>query len=179
MKAEYTKAIAAAQAELEGLMVEKRRIDARISRLKATIETLSALSDERAADDVAIHAMGAAFEEGIGPTDAIRAVLSFATKPMKVPEIRDVMRARNYDLGQYANELTVIHNTIKRMHTQGEVEGDQNGWRLIRTTTPRGGYEMLQQVLADSQTQDEPKGTARLAYRAKIGGLRDIGRDKK
>ncbi len=46
------------------------------------------------------------------------------------------MKAGGYDMSQYASELTVIHNTIKRMDGQGEINprynqfGGFDGWTL-------------------------------------------------
>ncbi len=92
MKSENTNAIAAAQGELDSLAIEKYRIDTRILRLKQTIEMLSGLSEEHAADDIAIHSMNAAFELelGIGLTDAIRTVLGKTNVPDESPLLSEM-----------------------------------------------------------------------------------------
>lgn len=145
MNVEYSKALAAAQKEMDALIPKKFLIDARIAKLKATIETLTALCDRQANGHGTLHAPSTAFSSGIGLTEAVRTVLYEATRPMKAPDIRDAMKAKSFDTSQYTSELTVVHNTIKRLLAQGEIEvrhdkhGIFIGWVLKDLRNSRTG----------------------------------------
>jgi hypothetical protein len=46
---------------------------------------------------------------------------------MNAPQIRDALEARGFDVRRHSSILTVIHNTVKRMHGQGEVSTVHDG----------------------------------------------------
>jgi hypothetical protein len=124
MDKKYADALAHAKKELATLTAEKFSIDAKIARLQASIKALSAMTEEEISYGIALEAMNSSFlsEMGkLGITDAIRAVLRESKMSMTAPQIRDALKAGNYDISDYSNALTVIHNTIKRMEKQGEI----------------------------------------------------------
>ena len=125
-KQAYADALAQARKDLEELTVEKFRIDAKIARLKSTIEIITALSDEQGDADVILKVLQGDFDESLGITDAIRGVMQRSSLPMTAPQIRDALEAHGYDISQYSSILTVIHNTIKRMDKQGEISAVHN-----------------------------------------------------
>jgi len=131
--ADYGKALKAARTELETLLKERVETDKRISRLKQTIDGLAALCDETDVSAGLPFAQEPAADFGI--TTGIRRILS-AGMPMTATELRDALVQHGFDLNQYANEMAVIHNTIKRLQRQDEIAfigvlaGDQPRWTL-------------------------------------------------
>jgi hypothetical protein len=117
-KVNYRLALQAAMAEQSELFEERRRIDARLATLKATIEGLSALVQDKPAEPTQIS------EEllvGSSITGAIRVVLMHSNVPLSPTQIRTELAKNGFDLSEYANEMTVIHNTLKRLEGQGEL----------------------------------------------------------
>jgi hypothetical protein len=116
----YADALAGARKELDELLQKRADLDKRISTLQITIEGLAALSDPAKPADAAPEAQQLDLQE-LGITDAIRAVLRESRVHMTAPQIRNSLVDRGYNVDRFASILTVIHNTVKRMHDQGEI----------------------------------------------------------
>lgn len=136
--ADFVKALQSAKREMTDLLEKRSNIDRRITQLKDTVDTLTALlllkgpSLSEAATE--IH-----FEKGMakgGVTDAIRNVLATSGMPMTPPQVRNALFTNGVDLRGYANSLSVIHNTLKRLERQGELMAVRGptGKRVAYTT---------------------------------------------
>jgi len=129
MKAEddFVRALESAKRETSELLEKRSLIDRRLTQLKATIDSLSALVEndldswQQAAMDAATvvaEARGEIRDAGI--TDSIRFVLTASPVPLTPTQVRDALKNFGVDL-DYANSLSVIHNTLRRLERQGEL----------------------------------------------------------
>ncbi len=119
---DFRKALDAANRELADLTQKRTAIDQRMTQLMATVETLTALLQEppsytpKAEWEAAAEVLSEA-----GISEAIRHVLLTSKTPMAPPQIRDALAAAGVELQHYANPMSVIHNTLKRLEKQGEL----------------------------------------------------------
>jgi hypothetical protein len=120
VKEHYLRALEEARSEMVRLIQQRSEIDAKLSKLKHTVDALSALC-EQPVSEPATPALTSAQIDDLGITDAIRKVLTDSKLPLTAPQIRDALVNLGIDVSQYASILTVIHNTIKRMTKQGEI----------------------------------------------------------
>jgi hypothetical protein len=112
--------------------------------LKQTIEGLSALTQEQPTESTEVS--GELFGE-TGITGAIRLLLTTANVPLSPIQIRNDLKRHGFDLSDYVNAMTVIHNTLKRLESQGELltvkdsagkaVADSMGWREFRQAVSR------------------------------------------
>ncbi len=130
VKQDYQKALAAARTEMQQLLKQREETDARISQLKKTIEGLAALCGEQPEYMKGLREKLPAMFDSIGISDAIRELLFESTTPMFATRLRDALIARGIDLSRYANELAVIHNTLKRLEGQGDIQPVAGGFVL-------------------------------------------------
>ena len=124
----YEAALNKAKAELSELVQQRKQLEERIDQLNKSVEALSALVDGKD------HSAGLPhldLPDSAGITDAIREILKVHAMPMGAPSIRDALLAEGFDAKDYSNLLTVIHNTLKRLESQGEV---------YKVRTPLGGF---------------------------------------
>jgi hypothetical protein len=130
-------ALDAARKALTAALEERSAIEQRIVSLKQTIDGLSALCEPESDEDLV------QVQEGDQPysfklTDAIRLIFSATSEPMLTPtEVRDALVANGLDLSKYKQPLVPIHNTLKRLTSQGELvefrddKGDLRGYRWV------------------------------------------------
>ena len=116
---EYRHALDAAIQEYERLGEQRRGLDARLSHLAQTIGTLNRL-------------LGYTPTVPLGLTDACRLVLRGGL-PMTPVDVRERLQAIGIDLSAYANDLSAIHTTLKRLNEAGEL-------RLIPRPGARSAY---------------------------------------
>ncbi len=118
---DFRKALDAANQELAALTQKRTAIDQRMTQLMATVETLTALLQEppNYTPKAEWEAAGEILNEA-GITEAIRHVLRTSKTPMAPPQIRNALAAAGVELN-YANPMSVIHNTLKRLEKQGEL----------------------------------------------------------
>jgi hypothetical protein len=138
----YKQALDEARSELSSLMKQRADLDDRIARLNHSIAGLAALCDET--DYVAAIAAGNTVEEGL--SDAIRGIVRSSVMPIAAPAIRDQLVVEGFDPDRYANFLTVVHNTLRRLEKQGEVRMVRNpffpmGWTAVKTLEPPPGRQ--------------------------------------
>lgn len=133
-------AIEAAQAKIEKLLEErasldKRRteIDASIIGFKRAIDSLLAIYESETEEDqseVETSVLGAPNgRQKLKFTDAIRLVLrqnSSEEIPISVPEIRAQLLNLGFSLDKYRQPLVPVHNTLRRLVEQHEVEHVKN-----------------------------------------------------
>lgn len=147
----YHKALETARTELTELLRQNEEIEKRIARLRQTIASLSALSEEGevpveddkvripgALDLFAREASAAAqsiYGRTIGFSDAVREVLKAGGNFMTPVQVKDGLIRMGIDLeSKYSNPLAVIHTTLKRLEANGEVSvavlGDKTSYKL-------------------------------------------------
>lgn len=104
----YRTALDAALREYERIAADRAALDARIVQLQQTIGTLTRLC-------------GLAPTVPMGLTDACRLVLRGSHTPMTAIQVRERLEAIGVmDLAKYANALSAIHTTLKRLNEGGE-----------------------------------------------------------
>jgi hypothetical protein len=117
---DYRTALASAIKEYEDLGQQRRAIDDRLAQLGQTIGTLTRL-------------LGLTPTVPLGLTDACRLVLRGAGLPMTPLDVRQRLLSIGLDLSVYANDLSAIHTTLKRLNEAGEI-------RLIARGTDKQAY---------------------------------------
>lgn len=115
----YEKALDFARIETERLLRERSSIDTQLLRLKETTNALSALLEVERGQEASESANPSVGHLGI--SEAIRQILGESGAPMKPPEVRAQLSRRGFDMGEYANPLAVIHNTLTRLGRQNEL----------------------------------------------------------
>jgi len=105
---EYRRALDAACREWETLSRQRVGIEARLAQLVETIGTLTQLC-------------GLTPTVPWGLTDACRAILQNAGKPMTPIDVRNRLAAVGFDLSRYSNDLAAIHTVLKRLNQAGEL----------------------------------------------------------
>ena len=116
---------------------ERGAIEKRILRLKQTIDGLAALCEPEPNEDlVQVEGGRTLFQASL--TDAIRRIFSETTEPMLTPvEVRNALLEMGVKLTKYKQPMVPIHNTLKRLETQGELvpfrddTGDLRGYRWV------------------------------------------------
>jgi hypothetical protein len=117
----YRQTLEAAKSEMGELLMQRKEIDERISKLAPVIEYLSVLCDEILPPPPDLEMPSDLATESL--SYAIRLAFKAAVPGSLTPtEVRDQLRAANFNLDKYENELPPIHNTIKRLKGQGEIE---------------------------------------------------------
>jgi len=133
IKPEYERALAAVQEEIAELVVERSKIDARLSELKSTADGLSRLVKARpklgpsgSAVIAALAALAQQPASDAGITNSVKAALANSGIPMSVTDIRGALAGLGLDLDPYVNPGAVVHNTLARLERQGEVVRIEN-----------------------------------------------------
>jgi hypothetical protein len=157
---DYKKALDTARAEMAELIIKKAEIEKRMARLKQTIASLSAMSEEDEDEDIRLYipsdieraqraaAAGIArmmAGRTIGLTDAVREVLKAADGWQYPTEVRDGLERMGIDTASYSNILASIHTILKRLAAKDEVEEfkDSEGkgvsyrWKMQPTASGR------------------------------------------
>jgi len=133
----FERALKEAKAKLAEALEERLALERRIVSLKQSIEGLSALCEPQEHESVKVKGMhGLNFTTSL--TDAIRSVFSKSSEPILTPtEVRDALLQMGVDLKKYKQQLVPIHNTLKRLESQGEIVAfrdeadDLRGYRWI------------------------------------------------
>ncbi len=135
--AEYQRAVAAAKTEILELAKQRAAIDSRLRTLRRSMKSLERLLKTEKSRESG----GASYEKSAqaqpGLTASIRKVLQRHSS-LTTLEIRTMLsEEEGLDINIYASGLTIIHNTLKRMQNQGEInlEKGPNGTvaSVIRT----------------------------------------------
>ena len=102
------------QGELERLLQERTRMDARILQLQHEIRHVARMVDVTVDDPIT----------QLGLTDAIRYVIQHAGKHMTPVDVRDELLKRYCDPEDYRNLLASVHTVMKRLERAGEITFD-------------------------------------------------------
>ena len=135
----FEAALNEARKALADALEERGVLEDRIVCLKRTIATLEGICEpEPQGDSVEIE--GGFFADTCFVarlTDAVRQVFAAATKPLTPPEVRDALLTMGVNLAKYKQPLVPIHNTLKRLESQGEIvslineDGKLCGYRWV------------------------------------------------
>ena len=124
---EYQKAFEAATREMEVALQQKAELEQRILHLRQTLLNLS-------------HLLGYTPTVSWGLSDGIRYMLRKSKRPMTAVEIRDELAVWGFDMSKYANDLSAIHTTLKRLHKAGElrfaIRDGSHAYEAMRPITP-------------------------------------------
>jgi len=103
---------------------EKELADAVEQRDRLIIKILTLQADVRALKASAVRTVLAARlgEDLVGLSEAIRSVLRLSSTPMTPGEIKRTLTIMGFDFSRFANGSAAVHNTLKRMHHQGEAD---------------------------------------------------------
>ncbi len=96
----------------------RERIDSRLTQLKSMVDVLSALVQEPPKLD---QDDSPELLDSVGISEAIRQVLKDAGVGLMPNQVKAKLSDVGFDLTKYVNPSAVIHNTLKRLETQGEV----------------------------------------------------------
>jgi len=102
------------QGELERLLQERTRLDARILQLQHDIRHVARMVDVTVDNPIT----------QLGLTDAIRYVIQHAGKHMTPVDVRDELLKRYCDPEDYRNLLASVHTVMKRLERAGEITFD-------------------------------------------------------
>ena len=102
------------QGELERLLQERTRLDARILQLQQDIRHVARMVDVTVDDPIT----------QLGLTDAIRYVIQHAGKHLTPVDVRDELLKRYCDPEDYRNLLASVHTVMKRLERAGEITFD-------------------------------------------------------
>src|SRR5579863_522169 len=133
----FEAALQEARKALAEAFEERSATERRILSLKQTIEGLAALCEPEPVDDsVPVGNRLAGYSVSL--TEAIRKVFSESQEYLLTPpEVRDALLAMGVDLAKYKQPLVPIHNTLKRLESQGELvpfkddNGEFRGYRWV------------------------------------------------
>jgi hypothetical protein len=143
----YRAALDAAIREYERAAADRAVLDARIAQLQQTIGTLTRLC-------------GLTPTVPLGLADACRMVLRGAGAPMTAVQMRERLDAVGLvDLSKYANALSAIHTTLKRLSEAGEAASVDFG------DTSRTGYQIVTRTATAPRTVVIDGGQPRSAHR--------------
>jgi hypothetical protein len=134
----YKNALDAAKKEMAELLPQHAAIEQRIAKLRQTIATLTALSEDTDEDDQvyvpsvfemaatnAVTALAGLSGKNLALSDAVREVLKASGKPLTSVQVRDGLVRMGINLGKkYTSPLAVIHKALKRLHEKGEAKAD-------------------------------------------------------
>jgi hypothetical protein len=124
---DYLKAFEAATREMETLIAQKAELEQRVLHLRQTLVSLS-------------HLCGLTPTVSWGMTDGVRFILRRAARPMTPVDVRDELANWGFDMSKYANDLSAIHTTLKRLNQSGEIRflisGGRHAYEWQRPVTP-------------------------------------------
>jgi hypothetical protein len=126
----------AAKLEMNELLQEKVLLDLKIGQLSQTMNALMSMLEPKPPDATNISdAAGLLFGE-TGISGAIRLLLTRSERPLTPVQIRTELINHGFDLSDYANAMAVVHNTLKRLQSQGELMTvqDPSGQAVAYTT---------------------------------------------
>jgi hypothetical protein len=122
-----------ARDKLAGLIQQEQTAKEQIAHWAPVVEKLAEIAGESVPEE--LRARIAMLKdvkqpegvEDMGLTEAIRWVFR---QPLLLPltptQVRDRLAEMGYDLGKYAHVMPPIHNTLKRMKENGEIEEVDN-----------------------------------------------------
>jgi hypothetical protein len=125
----YYEALASAEAEIEDLLAERERIDAKINLLKRLSTDYRLLLGTSVPGATPVVDLLTELKKSLadaGISNAIRRVLANSKIPLSVSEIKAGLESLGFDLSGYSNAGAVLHNTLARLVKQREVLGVKN-----------------------------------------------------
>jgi hypothetical protein len=131
--ADYEVALAAARAELDRRLQERRQLEGRIAWLQATVAGLEHMVDPQPSHDHPVSVMQSLLDIDLtsGLTDSCRKVIAAAGRALQASEVIKLLELGGFDIGRYANPLAAVSTTLHRM-----AERAKSG--VGQTTTPDG-----------------------------------------
>jgi len=103
------------QKELQRLTQERENIERRILAVSAAAEILAGIEEDPN------PALPAVEEPEFEITASVRDVLQSTANALSVPEIRDSLVSNGWKIENYRNPLAMLHTSLKRLVTNGEL----------------------------------------------------------
>jgi hypothetical protein len=133
-------ALAKAKTKLDQLVSDRTKIEKEIIDWKRVVDSLTVVSEE-SPDELPADVN---LDERLGLTmkftDGVRKALQFTNGSLTAPQIRDQLVKIGFDFSKYKQELVPLHNTLKRLEEQGEVESVRNAQGQIT------GYKWIDEI---------------------------------
>jgi hypothetical protein len=123
----------------------------RLFQLSQTITALHSLLAEKP-EEPKLPQTGEVFGE-TGITGAIRLLLQTSKFPLAPMQIRTELMNRGFDLSEYANAMAVIHNTLKRLDSQGELMTVKNPSGQVISYTIRRPKSLGERIVDASKSK--------------------------
>lgn len=111
----YLNALNQAKAELIKAIKERDHWNMEVARLGQLVESLSASIDPK------LKGMEEALSAGAGFTELVQGIINRSTTPLSPAQVKGAFYLFGYDLGGYSNPLALIHQTLKRLASQGKI----------------------------------------------------------
>lgn len=134
----YKDAYRQAMVDLIKAIKERDRWNLEIAKLQQLVASLKATVEPTSAEE--------APEENVGFTDLVLGIVNRSATPLTPAQVKSTMLLFGYDVTQYSNPLAMIHQSLKRLATQGRIQDLKNG-SYKRTAL----FEMLLQVKSKGQ----------------------------
>jgi len=135
----FEQALQEAKKSLKAAYEQRMAIEERILSLKQAVEGLTALCNPAPMEEVVETSKGN-ITTTFKLSYLIRKVFADSEEYMLTPtEVRDALVEMGLDLSRYKQPLVPIHNTLKRLETQGELvafRDDNNELRGYRWVSP-------------------------------------------
>jgi hypothetical protein len=112
-RAEFEKLLESALEKRSELLETRMEIERQIAQQGKTVEALSEILDMGVATD-------------LGFKDATTLVIRSAKAALAPTEIRDELRRLGYDIDSYSNPMASLHQVLKRLEAQNEIEEVQS-----------------------------------------------------
>jgi hypothetical protein len=112
------------RAQQAALALQEQEIDRQISGMAHTVSGLASLVPEPPPDfslSSVLELIGKVIVD-VGLTDRIRTVLQAHPQGLSAVELRGALQASGFYLGDYANALSTIYTTLRRLVEAGKVE---------------------------------------------------------
>src|SRR5215469_1879430 len=124
----YDSALQKASEDLAAAIQERDRWNLEVARLTHLVVSLSTAAG--------VAPLASTKKGGVGFTEVVLAVVTRSPQAMSAQDVRNAMVAFGHDLSSYSNPLAHIHQTLKRLATQGrivEVDGAYKRTALYET----------------------------------------------
>src|SRR5262249_23803838 len=119
---DYRKAYESASKEMANLLLEKKKIDARILSLRKTINVLSALLEEAGDKNWLAKSLQVLGAVETSLTDDILTTVAQSIQPMTTTDVLNELKKFSRAVVEHKNPLATINAVLKRLVEQGKVK---------------------------------------------------------
>jgi hypothetical protein len=117
----YRDALNKAKAELIQAIKQRDHWNMEVARLGQLVESLSVSVDPKFAG------MEEALAAGVGFTELVLGIINRSSKPLSPAQVKGTFVLFGYDVSGYSNPLALVHQTLKRLASQGKIREMADG----------------------------------------------------